>query len=430
MQQLTRRKQQKTTLLSPSLKAALLFTCSLILPFYSPGIEAKEVVNFSLLVINGEQREAYLKQVQDFEKEHPDIEVNILAVPSEQYKAEIENWLNDEYHSDVMFWFAGERLNWYIQKNLVQALDTLDPSLPWRDTMTNSAMSSVSRHDKVYGLPVHYYHWGIYYKKSLFYRLNIEPPQNWDDFIRACESLKREGIRPIVLATEETWPVAGWFDYLNLRLNGLAFHQELMAGKRSYLSEEVTRVFDHWKEMNNAGFFLENHQELTWRDSLPYLYHERAGMMLMGNFWTSQIPGSMKNDISVFRFPRIDETIPYYEEAPTDVLFIPQNARNKRAAMKFIAFMARPAVQQALNAELGMLPPQTVKPLAPDHFIAGGSRILQAAAGASQYYDRDNPQPIATAGMKEMVNFLESPKQTRTIQIRLEMLRKESFGKQ
>lgn len=388
---------------------------------------SKGALNFSLLVFNGEQRQAYLNQVKAFEREYPGIKVNMIAVESEEYKGNIESWLQADRHSDVMFWFGGERLNWYIKRNWITALNEVQGATPWLDLMTKSALSAVSIDQKIYGLPIHYYHWALYYKKSVFKRLNLTPPQNWDQFIAVCETLKRNNISPIALGSKEVWTVASWFDYLNLRINGLPFHRQLVSGTQSYQSEETTMVFSTMQQMLQADYFLENHEDLTWRDSLPYLYRDRAGMLLMGNFWTSQIPDSLRQDISMFRFPQMNAQLPLYEEAPTDVLVIPANVVNKKNAVTFLNFMARPEVQQQLNSELGMLPPQRTPPLDPDHFILKGAEILNAAAGASHYYDRDNPQPIATEGMEQMQRFLAQKIDQETLQEELEMIRLQTF---
>ena len=35
------------------------------------------------------------------------------------------------------------------------------------------------------------------------------------------------------------WVASGWFDYLNLRINGAEFHRDLLAGKHSFDGPEV-----------------------------------------------------------------------------------------------------------------------------------------------------------------------------------------------
>ena len=109
------------------------------------------------------------------------------------------------------------------------------------------------------------------------------------------------------------------------------------------------------------------------------------------------------------------------------VLFIPKNAKNKKAAELFINFMARPEVQSRLNENLGMLAPQINSKQEMDHFLEKGAEILQQAKGASQYYDRDSPKPIAIKGMEQIAIFLGNTSELSGVLDKLEALRLQSF---
>lgn len=395
----------------------------------SPNTEGKKEVNFSLLVFNGNQRSAYLETLDAFEREHPDIEVNFLAVESEEYKDNIEEWLQAESYSDVMFWFGGERLNWYIKQGWVKPVTDLWARKGWDERITMSAKSAVVRQDQLFALPIHYYHWGIYYRKSLFENFEITPPTNWNEFIQVCQTLQGAGITPIALGSKEHWPLAGWFDYLNLRVNGLEFHKQLLSGEASYRDPRVEKALEYMRVLISNNYFLSSHADQTWRDALPFLYRKRAGMFLMGNFWTSQIPESVRDDIGVMSFPTIFPDIGKFEEAPTDVLFIPSNVKNLETAEILMDYMARPDVQAKLNAKLGMLAPQVSSPQTMDSFLTEGQKILGEAEGISQFYDRDNPQPIATKGMVQFSRFVRNPDALPAVIDELESLRRQSFAK-
>ena len=387
----------------------------------------KNQLNVALLVVNGEQRNAYFDLMQKFERHYPSINVNLQAIEQEQYKEHMELWLKSGSRSDVMFWFGGARLNYFVKQGLIEPIDYLWERYQWQNLITQSARSAAVVNQKTYGLPVHYYNWGIYFNKMLFKKYGLTEPRTWDEFLAICKKLKAEGITPITLGSKDDWPVAGWFDYLNLRLNGLSFHQALTNGKISYLDERVRNVFRHLQELVDASYFLNSHTEKNWKSALPFLYRDMAGMMLMGNFWVSQIPDSLKDKFSLFRFPLLDNTMPYYEEAPTDLFVIPSNAKNKADAAVFLNFMASEKVQFELNDALGMLAPQQNKPFQKDHYLGIGADILRAAEGLSQYYDRDNPQPIATEGMKQMKRFMQDPSLLEDVLSELESLRALSF---
>lgn len=389
---------------------------------------SKTSLNFSLLVSNGQQRSAYVEQINAFKSEYPNIKVNTSVFGAEEYKDRIEEWLQAPQHSDVMYWFGGERLNWYVRNGWVSPLDQLWDAQGWTEQFTEAAQSAVLLHGKRFAIPMHYYHWGIYYKKSLFQRLNIKPPETWAELLQVGEILKQNQVTPIALGSKERWPLAGWFDYLNLRINGLDFHQDLLHGLLSHQDERVLNVFQHWQTLKDKDFFLSNNEQLTWRDALPYLYREKAGMMLMGNFWVTQIPNNLISDIAVIPFPQVAEDMAQYEDAPTDVLFIPSNVQNRTAAETFLAFMARPRVQSQLNNAMGMLSPSKEGEQELDYFLTVGKRILDSAEGISQFYDRDTAQPLATEGMLEMQRFLNDTVKLEVVLEQLDNLTTETFN--
>ncbi len=389
--------------------------------------EASTTLNFSLLVVNGQQRSAFFDQVKKFERHYPSITVNVMAVEQEKYKENFESWLKASAHSDVMFWFGGERLNWYVSQGLIEPIDEVWRRNRWQEKITNSGRSAAEVGGQLFGLPIHYYNWGIYYNKAVFEKHGLMEPQNWQQFIETCNKLKSLGLIPITLGSKETWPVASWFDYINLRLNGLPFHQQLMRGEISYHDSRVRQVFEHLGTLVEAGFYNADHDELSWKSALPFLYRDLAGMFLMGNFWTSQIPEQMKSKVGLFRFPQMNTDILFYEEAPTDLLIIPANVKNRKETEAFLNFMSEETVQAELNHALGMLAPQKKNRQKKDYFLEVADQFLNEAEGVSQYYDRDNRQPIALKGMEQIKRFMSNPDSLDAVLDELERLRKLSF---
>jgi len=344
------------------------------------------------------------------------------------YKANIENWLNSKtFHSDVIFWFAGARLKSFVSKGWVEPINDLWKEQKWDNDFSKSSKTAITVQGNIYGLPISYYQWGFYYRKSVFQKNNLKIPQTWKDFLQVGDSLKAKGIVPITLGSKYRWTAAAWFDYLNLRINGLTFHQKLMEGRISYNDPRIKEVFSYWKELLDRKFFLDIHSKLDWRSALPYLYREKTGMLLMGNFLVPQLPEFLKDDIGFFRFPRIKPKMAYYEEAPMDILIIPHNAVNKNGARLFLAFMGKADTQYTMNSQMGMISPNRKAQVGDDRFIQAGAKILEEAEGISQFYDRDTPPAMFNPGMDAIIQFMKQPDDIDDILEKLEKVRKEVF---
>ena len=86
----------------------------------------------------------------------------------------------------------------------------------------------------------------------------ISAPTTWDEFLAACATLKAAGVTPITIGSKYLWTTAGVFDYLNLRTNGYEFHMALTKGEVSWTDDRVRATMTNWKQLIDAGFFLEN----------------------------------------------------------------------------------------------------------------------------------------------------------------------------
>lgn len=145
-------------------------------------------------------------------------------------------------------------------------------------------------------------------------------------------------------------------------------------------------------------------------------------MYLMGNIILSKIPENLRSDIGFFKFPRINSSIPLYEEAPLDILFIPKQSKNKGAAKKVLAFLARPENLYKYNESAGLLSPNTQSRINDDLLLQTTVNHLESAAGFSFFFNRNSPPETGRAGTKILGRFVTNPDIDSTIK-ELEKLR-------
>lgn len=292
-----------------------------------------------------------------------------------------------------------------------------------------SSLSVLTVGGRQWGVPYAYCPWGIYYRRDLFDQLGLKAPATWDELVAVARRLDAAGIKPIAIGTKAPWTAAGWFDCLDLWLNGLDFHRQLMDGRVPYTDERVRHVFARWRELVDAGFFIDNHASYSWQEAQPFLYRGKAAMYLIGSFIVPMLPEDMAPRIGFFPFPRIDPEMGVYEDAPVNTLHIPSGAGNKADARRFLAFAARPDVQEPLNARLGTLPPNNRAPVPEDRFRREGFAMLSAADGLAQFFDRDTDEEMARIGMQGFQEFMIRPDRLDAILERLERARQRIFGR-
>ncbi len=385
------------------------------------------------LVINANTSDPAPKRVFEeaiaqFEKENPDVQVEFNVFDHEAYKTNIRNFLKAEA-PDVVTWFAGNRMKFFVDQGLLE-----DVSDVWAennfDTEMSSTLSALTIGGKQYGVPYAYYQWGVYYRRDLFAKYGLGEPRTWADFMHVSETLKKNGITPVTIGTKYLWTAAGWFDYLNIRVNGLPFHLQLTDGNVSYEDPRLDAVFAKWQEMIDAGYFLQDHASFSWQEAQAPMIKGDAAMYLIGNFIVPFFKDAgMVDKVGYFQFPAIDGNVRTYEDAPTDTLHIPSRAKNKKDARRFLAFVGKADINNKIATGLGNLPPNSKAPSPEDRFLKIGFKVLSESAGLAQFYDRDTTPEMAKKGMEGFQEFMVKPNRLSDIRKRLERERKRIFKK-
>ena len=390
------------------------------------------IASAGTLVINSNQsgedaKAAFDQYVADFSAAHPEVTVVVNEFEHEAYKVAIRNFLTSEV-PDVAIWFAGNRMKYFVDQGLFA-----DVSDVWSEYGLNESMASskgsLTVDGKQYGVPWGYYQWGMYYRKDIFDELGINTTRDFDELKWVCAMLKKNNYAPIAIGTKFLWTAAGWFDYLNLRINGYQFHMDLTAGKVSYEDPRLDDVFDKWAELVNGGCFLEDHASYSWQDAQSTMINGESAMYLLGNFITGNFKAAeMLDKVDYFQFPKIYDGVGMAEDAPTDTMHIPAGAKNIEDAKKFLGFMSNPEAASKWAKSRSFLSPNANAEPPSDRFQKMGFKVLNEASGIAQFFDRDANPDMAKTAMEGFQEFMVKPDREAKIRARLERERERIHG--
>lgn len=391
--------------------------------FMASSVFAAElVINFD--DPNTAPKKGFEDAVAAFRAANPDITVTVNINDREAHKTAIRNFLSADA-PDITAWYPGNRMAPFVDAGQFEDISDLWASDPNLSKNFAAIKPTMTRDGKQWGVPYSYYQWGIYYRADIFKKNGIAVPKTWKNLLAACDTLKKQGVTPFTIGTKYLWTAAGVFDYLNLRTNGYDVHNQLTAGKIKYTDDRIRATFANWKTMLDRCSFVDNHATMSWQDALAPFAKGEAAMYVMGNFAVASMrEAGLKDDqIGYFQFPEITAGLARAEEAPADALFIPSKAKNKAAARKFLAFIARPEIQGAWNKTIGQLPPNSKAPInTDDKFIVAGFKTVSTAAGLAQFFDRDAPAEMAKAGMEGFQEFMLKPERLDAILKRLDKI--------
>jgi multiple sugar transport system substrate-binding protein len=199
-----------------------------------------------------------------FEKESG-IKVVINNMDHEAHKTAIRNYLVAS-PPDLCFWFSGNRMRSFVERGLFDDVSDLYAKEKLFDVFGVSA-GAVTVNGKQWGLPMNGTPWGLMYRKDVFAEKGLTVPKTLAEFKTMAEKAKAAGLVPLAMGAKDKWPVAGFFDHLNLRINGLDKHMALMNGNIAYTHPMLTAVFDRWEEMIKAGYFQANATSYGWQEA-------------------------------------------------------------------------------------------------------------------------------------------------------------------
>lgn len=380
-----------------------------------------------MLIFSPEQREVLEQLSLTFEQRHPNIKVRYIALDDTNFKKYANDWLAESSDVDVLNWLWRYRMEEAAQKGAIEPITEL-----WQNTDVSTQYNDqfkemVSVNEQQYAVPYSSTFWGFYYRTSLFEKLGLTPPKDWQAFIHVCRVLKKNNITPVATSSKNPWPLAAWFDYLNLRLNGLKFHLSLLEGKESFFSLEVRNVFNHWTELIEQGCVTKDPHNYTFSSSVSLLYRHHAAMILAGSYLWSRTAAKIRDDLSFFPFPQITPSIASYEEVPTDLLLIPKNSQNKPAAKAFLSFFMESKTQEIYNQKIQFLPPNQNAKIEYSAILQQGKKLIAEAKGTSQYLDRDTSYDFTNAIYKEFTEYINNDKDVELVLTELEKTRKRIF---
>lgn len=402
--------------------------CLLTLTCFSINatVKAPQTLTIAILVFSAEQRQAFEEVAYNFERQSPNTNIQFIIANDSSYKKNMQRWLEGPSDVDILHWGWTAQLRENAEKGLVYPVTKLWQSLNIPSNIKDYINPLITVNDQVYGLPYSSAIWGIYYRKSLFQQLNLAPPNNWQELIKLCKAFTNHNIPAFALGTAQHWPVAAWFDYLNLRLNGLSYHQGVMAGKVPFTSPKIRRVFEHWKQLIDNKCFIDKPHYFDEKNVLPLLYRNQAAMLLSGSFTMSQISAEIRDDFDMFSFPIISADVEVTEQMPTDLLIIPETSKHKPLAKQFLRYLAQSKSLDWFNQRINFISPlgQVFPEQSP--LLKRSISIMNKADNFLQFYDRETIIPFTKPTVEIMSSFVETGNIDATL-LALERIRSHVF---
>jgi len=347
-----------------------------------------------------------LKAMSDAYAKETGVDVSLNAVDHNTFQESLNTYLQGS-PDDVFTWFAGYRMAQLASDGLISDISDVWPIEGLNDSFKTAATAD----GKQYFVPVSYYPWAVFYRKSVFDKNGFTVPVTYDDLTSLMTDMQGKGITPFAFGDKDGWPAMGTFDILNMRVNGFDFHMSLMAGNEAWDGAEVKQVFETWKGL------LPYHQEdplgRTWQEAATSMSKGESGMYLLGTFVADAIPDVI-DDLDFFTFPELDATIGADAlDAPIDGFCLAAAGKNQEAGKDMLRWLGTAAAADAANsnADAPFIAANTGASTASYSALQKKSaEVVGAAANIAQFLDRDTNTDFASTVMIPSIQaFLKNP---------------------
>lgn len=195
------------------------------------------------------------KAKADFATRHPDVTVEFVAQPFDQYYTLLGTAIQTGKGPDVMLFNGGGQI-----RDRVDALLPLDEYVA-EDKNRLAGWDAFSKDGKIYAAPVTLQGHPIYFNKTLYEKAGLDPenpPKTWDELVSGCAAIKKAtGAACFALGNKEGAGIQFFMSGLGSGILTPQEYDDWIAGKRDWTSPNVRRIFELWKEAGDKGLNTE-----------------------------------------------------------------------------------------------------------------------------------------------------------------------------
>jgi len=297
---------------------------------------------------NPAELKVYQRGIDAYTKEHPDVKIKLIPVPSDGYEQKLLTQLQGGDAPDVFY--VGDATMAKLAKNgsvadLGEFMQTGD-SYAKPDEYADGLWGAAKQGDKYFGIPVDCNPLVMYYNKTMFKDLGIKTPQeyfdegkwNWQAFDDVTKKLKAGGKKGFIAEK-------GYMDTWMWSNGGLAYDDE---GK--YVMDQNQKAHEAIEFVND----LTKKGQIMYGGSLPkgqgldaMFMSNQVGLVAAGRWLTPMFSENKNLEFDYISWPT--NTGNKMEPVQVPVAYIAANVKSKQIAeaKKFATFYVSKEGQKA-----------------------------------------------------------------------------------
>ena len=295
-----------------------------------------------------------------FHKQHPNVTVNVVSQPADNYFALLQAAAVSKTGPDLAVMWTGlftlqykDFLTNLQGKVPASALARIDPdALKWTSNDFNASNGP-------YVIPLENQFYIGFYNKADFAKAGVTSvPTDWNQLFAACQKLKAHGYLPMTYGNggqplgAEFYP---WYDmsYMMIGSYPVSEWQKLYSGQIPWTSSTNSAQLSTWAKLKSSG--CTNSDVLTKTNNLGDFESGKAAMMIDGTWDTQKFTTALGDKVAAFVPPFSNSAIKGVVDFAGDGLSMTSYAKHPTQATQFLTFMTTPQAGTIVNAA-GLIP--------------------------------------------------------------------------
>ncbi len=234
-------------------------------------------------------------------------------------------------------------------------------SQPWVKKFNSSILSGETYKGQLYGLVTGVYQYGVFYNKTIFAKYHLSVPRTYQQFMHVNQVLASHHVTPLFDGLQNVGPL-----YLNFITDPLM--QELWLPKVGDINSALWQKKTKWTNpafievMNREKAIMKylepNFTGVPWQ-AMPGAFANGKSAMLLDGSWDlpSVVQANPHINMGYFPLPGSDNANLNQSILQGDLTFnVLNNSPHKAAALKWLAFFAKPNIYAQYVDATGISP--------------------------------------------------------------------------
>lgn len=238
--------------------------------------------------------------IEKFQTDHPNVKLDIQAIPPDGYKTRLKTVAAADEMPDVFILSNGSMTEEFSAGGLIQPINELIDSHPeWKEGFMPNSFDAFTVDGNIYSAPMGLSPTSIlYYNKAILEQNGLTVPKTWDELMNAIKVLKDNKMTPIALGNKAAWLAqSSIFSSLADRVTGTEWF--LNAAKQegaSFTDPEFVQALTYMQQLGDAGAFQDGFNAIDNTQMEQMFAQGKAAMMIDGGWALSNLASNASED--------------------------------------------------------------------------------------------------------------------------------------